>query len=115
MTNGPANQIPATQNAKVPHDDPRWLERETAAASGENQRALLLYESGHLNELAGSATDAARLYLQSVNPDARFAEPVERLRSLFEQRHSMKNVGRVVERLQLLASSPEQRERSAIE
>lgn len=115
MTNSPSNLTPVTLNLKAPHTDATWLEAEIAATTGDTQRALLFYEAGHLSELAGNTTDAARLYLQAVNTDTNFAEPVERLLALFEQRHSMKNVGRVVERLHQLASTPAQRERSAIE
>ncbi len=92
-----------------------WLDAEIEAAKTSSMRALLLHESALLHEAQGNATDAARLQLQAVNTDPQFAEPVERLLMLFEQRHSLKNLGRVVERLHQLASTVEERERAAWE
>lgn len=115
MMNSPPIQTPATSNPTTLHSDAQWLDAEITASTAESQRALLLYELGQLSEAAANGTEAAQHYLQAVNTDAHFAEPVERLLSLFERRHSMKNVGRVVDRLQLVASTPEQRERAALE
>ena len=115
MTNSPSNRAPIALDPTALHKDANWLNAEIEATSSEGTRALLLYEAGHLSEVAANATDSARLFLQAVNTDSRFSEPVERLLALFEQRHSMKNVGRIVERLGLLAETTEQRERSALE
>ena len=92
-----------------------WLESEIEATSSTSTRALLLHEAGLLQELAGNVTEAARLQLQAVNTDPRLTEPVERLLALFEQRHSLKNIGRVVERLLQLANTAEERERASLE
>jgi len=115
MMNSPQNQTPVTSNPTTLNSDAQWLQAEITASTAESQLALLLYELGQLSEVAANGTEAAQHYLQAVNTDARFGEPVERLLSLFERRHSMKNIGRVVDRLQLVASSPEQRERAALE
>jgi cellulose synthase operon protein C len=92
-----------------------WLDAEIEAAKNSGLRALLLHESALIHEIQGNSTEAARLQLQSVNTDPHFSEPVERLLILFEQRHSLKNLGRVVERLHQLASTVEERERAAWE
>ena len=115
MTNSPSNRASITAEAIAFHKDPSWLGEETVATSSERFRALLLYEAGYLSEQADNVTEAARLYLQAVNTDARLSVPVERLLAMFEQRHSSKNVGRIVERLGLLAESAEERERAALE
>ena len=103
-------------NVPVPlHIASGWLEAEIEATSSVATRALLLHEAALLQERAGNVTEAARLQLQAVNTDPQLTEPVERLLALFEQRHSLKNIGRVVERLGQLADTVEERERATVE
>ena len=115
MTIRPSNRSPVALDLSVLHNGSGWLEAEIEATHSPGTRALILYEAGLLHEQLGNATDAARLHLQAVNSDPQLAEPAERLLALFEQRHSLKNLGRVVERLGELATTVEARERAYLE
>ncbi len=115
MTTRPSDRSPAGFEPTALHTGSGWLEAEIAATDSTGTRALLLYEAALLQEQSGNVTESARLQLQAVNTDPRLAEPVERLLALFEQRHSLKNIGRVVERLSQLANTIEERERALLE
>ena len=115
MTTRPSDRSPDTFEPSAMHTGNGWLDTEIEATSTNGTRALLLYEAALLAEQSGNATDAAKLHLQAVNTDPHLAEPVERLLAVFEQRHSPKNIGRVVERLSQLASTVEEQERAALE
>ena len=115
MTTRPLDRSLEAPDSTPFHVASGWLESEIEATSSSSTRALLLHEAGVLHELAGSVTEAARLQLQAVNTDPRLTEPVERLLALFEQRHSVKNIGRIVERLLQLANTAEERERASLE
>ncbi len=115
MTTRPLDQSPDAPRSTPLHMASGWLETEIEATSSSGTRALLLHEAALLHEQLGNATEAARLQLQAVNTDPQLTEPVERLMSLFEQRHSLKNIGRVVERLLQIATTVEERERASLE
>ena len=115
MTTRPSDRSPAAFEPTALHTSSGWLEAEIEATNSTGTRALLLYEAALVQEQFGTATESARLQLQAVNTDPHLAEPVERLLALFEQRHSLKNIGRVVERLSQLANTVEERERALLE
>ena len=115
MTTRPIDRSLEAPDSTPFHVASGWLEAEIEATNSTSTRALLLHEAALLQELAGNFTESARLQLQAVNTDPQLAEPVERLLALFEQRHSLKNIGRVVERLLQLANTVEERERASLE
>ncbi len=91
-----------------------WLRAELDATEPGQQRALLEYETGILEESRGDDTEAARLLLAAVTTEPRFREPLERLIALIERRQSFKNLGRLLERLAQSADDPEEHVRAAI-
>ncbi len=115
MTTRPSDRSPDAFEPAAMHTSNGWLEAEIGATSTSGPRALLLYETALMAEQSGNATEAAKSHLQAVNTDPHLAEPVERLLALFEQRHSLKNIGRVVERLSQLANTVEEQERASLE
>ena len=115
MTTRPLDRSLEAPEPSTLHTASGWLEAEIEATKSTGTRALLLHEAALLHEKSGNATEAARLQLQAVNTDPQLTEPVEQLLALFEERHSLKNIGRVVERLLQIANTVEERERASFE
>ncbi len=85
----------------------RALRSELDSLQDDEERALLLNEIGVLSELHRDDHAAARDLLSAVNAATALREPLERLIALVERRHSYQNLGKLLDRLGRVASSPE--------
>ncbi|HEX2731663.1 MAG TPA: hypothetical protein VHM70_08665 [Polyangiaceae bacterium] len=84
------------------------LRAELEATELPEARALLHYEVGVLEEQHRDDHGAARDLLSAVNAASNLAEPLERLIALVERRHSFQNLGKLLDRLGRIASTPEE-------
>ena len=92
-----------------------WLAAEIETADSPLRRALLLHESGFVQESHGDLTEAARSYLDATNAEPEFQEPLEHLIALLERGGSFKNLGMLYHRLGEIADGTEERARAAVE
>ncbi|MGD0529670.1 MAG: hypothetical protein ABSE49_31325, partial [Polyangiaceae bacterium] len=92
----------------------RRLRTELAATGDRSRHARLLAEIADLEERSGDEPAAARDYLAAYNADSTFREPLEGLVRLLEKRRSLKNLGKLVDALARVASSPEERVRALL-
>ncbi len=88
------------------------LRSETAAQENKALQALLLHESGVLEERHGEEPSAARDYLAAFNADPQFREPLEALVRILTRRKSIKNLGKLLDALTRAAATPEERTRA---
>lgn len=88
------------------------LRSETAAQENKAIQALLLHESGVLEERHGEEPSAARDYLAAFNADPQFREPLEALVRILTRRKSIKNLGKLLDALTRAAATPEERTRA---
>lgn len=100
---GPADDAAALLNR---------LRSETAAQEDKALQALLLHESGVLEERHGEEPSAARDYLAAFNADPQFREPLEALVRILTRRKSIKNLGKLLDALTRAAATPEERTRA---
>jgi hypothetical protein len=91
------------------------LRSEHAAATTPAREAVLLHEIGVLEEALGDEAAAARDQLAAVNAEPEFTEPLERLIAIIERRQSYKNLGKLLDRLVKVATSPTERVRALVE
>ncbi len=88
------------------------LRSETAAQENKATQALLLHESGVLEERHGEEPSAARDYLAAFNADPQYREPLEALVRILTRRKSIKNLGKLLDALTRAAATPEERTRA---
>lgn len=88
------------------------LRSETAAQENKALQALLLHESGVLEERHGEEPAAARDHLAAFNADPQFREPLEALVRILTRRKSIKNLGKLLDALTRAAATPEERTRA---
>ena len=88
------------------------LRSEHAAQEDKALQALLLHESGVLEEKHGEEPSAARDYLAAFNADPQFREPLESLVRILTRRKSIKNLGKLLEALTRAATEPEEKARA---
>lgn len=93
----------------------RRLRAESEASKSSLRRALLLHEIAELEERFADESAAARAELAAVNGAPQFREPLERLLTLVQQRHSHRNRSRLLERLVTVAGSTRERVRALLE
>lgn len=105
----------------MPHDDPievaesaeqgrvplDRLITESDSAQTSSLRALWMYERGVATEADDDDAAAAASYLNAINSEPEFGEPLEHLIAITEQRQSHKNLARLLERLVEIAREPE--------
>lgn len=84
------------------------LRAELDATEAGDLRALLLFDVGVLEELHRDDHGAAKDLLAAVNQASNLSEPLERLIALVERRHSFQNLGKLLDRLGRVASTPEE-------
>jgi tetratricopeptide (TPR) repeat protein len=92
----------------------RRLRTELAATGDRARHARLLAEIADLEERSGDEPAAARDYLAAYNADSTFREPLEGLVRLLEKRRSLKNLGKLVDALARVATSPDERVRALL-
>ncbi len=92
----------------------RRLRTELAATGDRARHARLLAEIADLEERGGDEPAAARDYLAAYNADSTFREPLEGLVRLLEKRRSLKNLGKLVDALARVASSPDEKVRALL-
>ncbi|HXN31960.1 MAG TPA: hypothetical protein VN894_08865, partial [Polyangiaceae bacterium] len=90
------------------------LRAELAATTDRTRHARLLMEVANLEEQSGDEPAAARDYLASYNADQSFREPLEGLMRLLEKRRSIKNLGKLVDALVRVATSPDEKVRALL-
>jgi cellulose synthase operon protein C len=112
---------PSDPSAPVPPDPTlvsatiARLRAEYDAADSASAQAILLHELGVLEELLGDEAAAARDQLEAANAEPEFREPLERVIAILERRQSYKKLGKLLERLVRIASSPQERARALVE
>lgn len=84
------------------------LRAELEQVSSPEERALLLHEIGVLEELHRDDHAAAKDLLGAVNAASALREPLETLVALVERRHSFQNLGKLLDRLGRVATTPEE-------
>jgi tetratricopeptide (TPR) repeat protein len=92
----------------------RRLRAELAGTTEPARQARLLNEIGDAQERAGDEPAATRDYLAAYSADSTFHEPLEGLVRLLEKRRSLRNLGRLVDALVNVATSPEEKVRSLL-
>ncbi|MBX3127474.1 MAG: tetratricopeptide repeat protein [Polyangiaceae bacterium] len=92
-----------------------WIREELELAEPGLAQAVLLHELATLEELAGDESSAARDYLEAINSEPEFSEPLERLIAILSARGSNKNLAKLLDRLSEVADGPEERLRAALE
>ena len=92
----------------------RRLRAELAATADRARQARLLAEIADLEERSGDEPAAARDYLAAYNADSAFREPLEGLVRLLEKRRSLKNLGKLVDALARVATSPDEKVRALL-
>jgi tetratricopeptide (TPR) repeat protein len=90
------------------------LRAELGATADRPRKARLLMGVANLEEQSGDEPAAARDYLASYNADQSFREPLEGLVRLLEKRRSLKNLGKLVDALVRVATSPDEKVRSLL-
>ncbi|MCL2724525.1 MAG: hypothetical protein FWD69_08825 [Polyangiaceae bacterium] len=89
------------------------LGAESDAAIDRERRARLLNEAGELHERTGDVSSAERDYLAAFNADTNFREPLESLvRILVQRGRAAENLGRFLDELVEVATTPEERARA---
>jgi tetratricopeptide (TPR) repeat protein len=92
----------------------RRLRAELGATGDRARQSRLLTEIADLEERAGDEPAAARDYLAAYNADSSFREPLEGLVRLLEKRRSLKNLGKLVDALSRVASTPDEKVRALL-
>ena len=92
----------------------RRLRAELAATTDRPRQSRLLTAIADLEERTGNEPTAARDYLAGYNADSTFREPLEGLVRLLEKRRSLKNLGKLVDALGRVATTPDERARALL-
>lgn len=102
-------------------DDPSGVEaaierlrEEVVESPDPSRRARLLNEIAEIEERAGDEQNAAKDYLAAYNADPDFRECLEGLLRLLERRRSIANLGKLVDALVQVASSPDEKARALV-
>ena len=92
----------------------RRLRAELSATTDVGRQARLLNEIGDAQERAGDEPAATRDYLAAYAADSTFHEPLEGLVRLLEKRRSLRNLGRLVDALVSVATTPDEKVRALL-
>lgn len=105
-SNHPASSESGTPDPGLVTATIERLRREQEATEDDEPSASLLHEIALLEERMGDEGAAARDQLAAVNLQPDFREPLEQLISIIQRRQSYKNLGKLLERLVKLSTTP---------
>src|SRR5450432_495035 len=114
LTSTPPRVPPPPESQAALESTVRRLRAELAATADRPRQSRLLTAIADLEERSGNEPTAARDYLAGYNADSTFREPLEGLVRLLEKRRSLKNLGKLVDALARVATSPDERARALL-